>query len=191
MEEFLDIGMQFRREGDRRRRAACGSCRENDGLHSVVELIADRDSPQGTWTLAGGTVHHLAFNTGNEDNQIALKARLEGHGLYRRVANRRTGCTSSRCTCAVARRGAVRAGLDRAGRLGQGRTRRCHRQVAGLPAVVRGPPAEMEAGPGSRRTSDAGGRGHPDPWGRRRTGQGCCASLSTVAARRPRIWRRR
>ena len=30
--------------------------------------------------LAGGTVHHLAFNTGTEDNQIALKARLEGMG---------------------------------------------------------------------------------------------------------------
>jgi glyoxalase family protein len=79
MEEFLDIGMQFRREaGD-----SSGSMwivPENNGLHSVVEILVDRDSPQGTWTLAGGTVHHLAFNTGNEENQIALKARLEGMG---------------------------------------------------------------------------------------------------------------
>jgi len=79
MEEFLEIGMQFRREGE----DAKGSMwivPQNDGLRSVIELVTDRDSPQGTWTLAGGTVHHLAFNTGNEDNQIALKARLEGMG---------------------------------------------------------------------------------------------------------------
>ncbi|MBA4323926.1 MAG: glyoxalase [Rhodobacter sp.] len=79
MEEFLDIGMQFRREGT----DANGSMwivPQNDGLRSVIEIITDRDSPQGTWTLAGGTVHHLAFNTGNEENQIALKARLEGMG---------------------------------------------------------------------------------------------------------------
>ncbi len=79
MEEFLDIGMQFRREGT----DPGGSMwvvPQNDGLRSVIEIIVDRESPQGTWTLAGGTVHHLAFNTGNEDNQIALKARLEGMG---------------------------------------------------------------------------------------------------------------
>ena len=79
MEEFLDIGMQFRREA----KEDLGSMYvvpEQNGLHSVVEVLLDRDSPQGTWTLAGGTVHHLAFNTGNEENQFALKARLEGMG---------------------------------------------------------------------------------------------------------------
>ena len=29
----------------------------------------------------GGTIHHLALNTGTEENQIALKARLEGMGF--------------------------------------------------------------------------------------------------------------
>jgi glyoxalase family protein len=79
MEEFLDIGMQFRREGTDPN-GSMWVVPQNDGLRSVIELVTDRDSPQGTWTLAGGTVHHLAFNTGNEDNQIALKARLEGMG---------------------------------------------------------------------------------------------------------------
>jgi glyoxalase family protein len=79
MEEFLDIGMQFRREGTDPN-GSMWIVPQNDGLRSVIELITDRDSPQGTWTLAGGTVHHLAFNTGNEENQIALKARLEGMG---------------------------------------------------------------------------------------------------------------
>lgn len=79
MEEFLDIGMQFRREGTDPN-GSMWIVPQNDGLRSVIELVTDRDSPQGTWTLAGGTVHHLAFNTGNEENQIALKARLEGMG---------------------------------------------------------------------------------------------------------------
>lgn len=79
MEEFLDIGMQFRREGTAGH-DSMWIVPENNGLHSVVEVLADRDSPQGTWTLAGGTIHHLAFNTGTEANQIALKARLEGMG---------------------------------------------------------------------------------------------------------------
>lgn len=29
---------------------------EMNGLCSVIEVVTDRDSPQGTWTLAGGTV---------------------------------------------------------------------------------------------------------------------------------------
>jgi glyoxalase family protein len=79
MEEFLDGGMQFRREASDDR-GSLWIVPENNGLQSAVELVIDRDSPQGTWTLAGGTIHHLAFNTGNEENQIALKARLEGMG---------------------------------------------------------------------------------------------------------------
>lgn len=79
MEEFLDIGMQFAREGS----DDAGSLwmvPSANGRTAALELIRDRDSAQGTWTLAGGTVHHLAFDTGNEENQIALKARLEGMG---------------------------------------------------------------------------------------------------------------
>lgn len=79
MEEFLDGGMQFAREGS----DANGSLwmvPEASGRSAALEIIVDRESAQGTWTLAGGTVHHLAFNTGNEENQIALKARLEGMG---------------------------------------------------------------------------------------------------------------
>ena len=79
MEEFLEVGMQFTREaGDDR--GSMWVVPENEGLHSVIEITVDRESPQGTWTLAGGTIHHLAFNTGDEENQYALKARLEGMG---------------------------------------------------------------------------------------------------------------
>jgi glyoxalase family protein len=79
MEEFLEGGMQFTRLGKDGGNSSW-AVPDNMGPNSVVEVLTDRDSPQGTWTLAGGTVHHLAFNTGNEENQIALKARLEGMG---------------------------------------------------------------------------------------------------------------
>jgi glyoxalase family protein len=79
MDEFLDIGMQFNREAKTDEGLMFG-VPDNLGPHSVVEVIVDRDSPQGTWTLAGGTIHHFAFNTSNEENQYALKARLEGMG---------------------------------------------------------------------------------------------------------------
>jgi glyoxalase family protein len=79
MEEFLEGAMEFRqaaKDGD----GSMWIVPQNDGLTSVIEVVSDRDSPQGTWTLAGGTIHHLAFNTVDEANQIALKARLEGMG---------------------------------------------------------------------------------------------------------------
>jgi glyoxalase family protein len=44
-------------------------------------VIVDRDSRQGTWTLAGGTIHHIALNTGDEDNQLKLRAHIEGLGF--------------------------------------------------------------------------------------------------------------
>lgn len=79
MEEFLDGAMGFAGEG----RDDAGSMwvvPEASGVTSVIEVVIDRDSPQGTWTLAGGTIHHLAFNTIDEERQYALKARLEGMG---------------------------------------------------------------------------------------------------------------
>jgi glyoxalase family protein len=79
MEEFLEGGMEFRREGGDDQ-GSLWIVPEASGLHSAIEILVDRDSPQGTWTLAGGTIHHLAFNTGDEENQIRLKARLEGMG---------------------------------------------------------------------------------------------------------------
>lgn len=31
--------------------------------------------------MAGGTIHHLALNTGNEENQMSLRAHIEGPGF--------------------------------------------------------------------------------------------------------------
>ncbi len=79
MEEFLEGAMGFA-PAAKSTEGSMWYVPENKGLHSVIEVITDRESPQGTWTLSGGTIHHLAFNTMDEDNQIALKARLEGMG---------------------------------------------------------------------------------------------------------------
>jgi glyoxalase family protein len=79
MDEFLEVAMQFTREA-KTDEGLMFAVPGEDGIRSVVEVIPDTTSPQGTWTLAGGTIHHLAFNTGNEENQYALKARLEGMG---------------------------------------------------------------------------------------------------------------
>lgn len=80
MDEFLIGGMNLVPEGasDEGR---VFSVPDNLGPHSVVEILHDNTSPQGTWMLAGGTIHHMALNTGTEENQIRLKAQLEGMGF--------------------------------------------------------------------------------------------------------------
>lgn len=79
MDDFLTIGMSFESLG------ADGNAMKfatpSTGPGSVVEILHEPDRPQGTWTLSGGTIHHLAFDTKTEENQLALKAHLEGLGF--------------------------------------------------------------------------------------------------------------
>ncbi len=80
MDEFIIGGMGLKQEA-KSSEGLMFSVPDNLGPHSVVEVVEDRTSKQGTWMLAGGTIHHMALNTGTEENQIALKARLEGLGF--------------------------------------------------------------------------------------------------------------
>lgn len=80
MDEFLLHGMNLTLEA-KTDEGLMFSVPDNLGPHSVVEVLEDRTSRQGTWMLAGGTIHHLALNTGTEENQIKLKAQLEGMGF--------------------------------------------------------------------------------------------------------------
>ncbi|WP_187971997.1 VOC family protein [Aquibium microcysteis] len=79
MDDFMSVGMGMEKLGE-------------DGANlkftlpgaeatTAVEVLHEPDTPQGTWTLAGGTIHHLALDTGNEENQLKLKAHLEGLGF--------------------------------------------------------------------------------------------------------------
>lgn len=79
MDDFLTIGMSFEAlggDGD-----ALKFKTPSSGPGSVVEVLHEPNRPQGSWTLSGGTIHHLAFDTVTEENQMALKTHLEGLGF--------------------------------------------------------------------------------------------------------------
>lgn len=80
MDDFLTIGLSLTKEADTDE-GLMFSVPNPGGPSSVVEILHQPTGPQGTWTLAGGTIHHLALNTGNEENQLKLKAHLEGMGF--------------------------------------------------------------------------------------------------------------
>ncbi|MBB3610524.1 VOC family protein [Rhizobium sp. BK602] len=80
MDDFLGVGMSMKKEADSDE-GLMFSVPNAGGPNSMVEVLQESNGPQGTWTLAGGTIHHLALNTGNEENQLKLKAHLEGLGF--------------------------------------------------------------------------------------------------------------
>jgi glyoxalase family protein len=80
MDDFFTIAIPMKKLADNHEGLAF-AVPENNGLTSVVEVLHEPDRPQGTWTLSGGTIHHLALNTGNEENQLKLRAHIEGLGF--------------------------------------------------------------------------------------------------------------
>lgn len=80
MDDFLTIALPMKKEADSSEGVAY-SVPNAGGPQSMVELLEIKDQPQGTWTLAGGTIHHVALNTGNEENQLKLRAHIEGLGF--------------------------------------------------------------------------------------------------------------
>lgn len=80
MDDFLAVGLSMTKEADSDE-GLMFSVPNASGPNSMVEVLHEATGPQGTWTLAGGTIHHLALNTGNEENQLKLKAHIEGLGF--------------------------------------------------------------------------------------------------------------
>lgn len=80
MDDFLTIALPLKKEADSDE-GVVFRVPDRDGILQRVEVIVDRESPQGTWTLSGGTIHHLALNTGDEENQLKLRAHIEGLGF--------------------------------------------------------------------------------------------------------------
>ncbi|MTE01968.1 glyoxalase [Paracoccus sp. YIM 132242] len=80
MDDFLTIALPLEKEADSDE-GLVFRVPDASGVVQRVEVIVDRDSNQGTWTLAGGTIHHLALNTGDEENQMTLRAHIEGLGF--------------------------------------------------------------------------------------------------------------
>lgn len=80
MDDFLTVALGMKKEADN----ADGlmfSVPSTGGPTSIVEVLHQPSAPQGTWTLSGGTIHHLALDSGNEENQLKLKAHIEGLGF--------------------------------------------------------------------------------------------------------------
>lgn len=80
MDDFLTIALPMKKIADSHE-GMVYAVPTNDGATSMVEVLHEPNVPQGTWTLAGGTIHHMALNTGNEENQMALRAHIEGLGF--------------------------------------------------------------------------------------------------------------
>jgi len=80
MDDFLTFALPMEKIADNHEGLAF-AVPTNDGAKSIVEVLHEPDVEQGTWTLAGGTIHHIAFNTGDEENQMALRAHIEGLGF--------------------------------------------------------------------------------------------------------------
>jgi glyoxalase family protein len=80
MDDFLTIALPMKKVADSHE-GLVYEVPNADGPASRVELLHEPNVPQGTWTLAGGTIHHLALNTGNEENQMSLRAHIEGLGF--------------------------------------------------------------------------------------------------------------
>ena len=80
MDDFFTIAIPMTKIADNHEGLAF-AVPENNGLTSIVEVLHEPDRPQGTWTLSGGTIHHVALNTINEENQLKLRAHIEGLGF--------------------------------------------------------------------------------------------------------------
>lgn len=80
MDDFLTIALPLKKMADDEDGMAYEVPNPN-GPSSVVEITEIRDEPQGTWTLSGGTIHHFALNTGDEESQLKLRAHIEGLGF--------------------------------------------------------------------------------------------------------------
>lgn len=50
------------------------------GSGTIIDMVTDSDSPQGSWTFAEGIVHHCAFDIDSLDKQEVYKAFVEGQG---------------------------------------------------------------------------------------------------------------
>ncbi|MGR8920960.1 MAG: VOC family protein [Gammaproteobacteria bacterium] len=78
MDEFMQVGWGGTRVTDDGNgvRYALGA----GGTGALVDFLVEPDRKAGTWTVAEGTVHHMAFQIGTHEQQNALKFHLEGLG---------------------------------------------------------------------------------------------------------------
>lgn len=79
MDEFMQLGWGGRRVGGEGAytRYALGAGESG----AFVDFVCEPDRKQGSWTLAGGAIHHMAFQVATHAEQDAVKANLEALGF--------------------------------------------------------------------------------------------------------------
>ena len=78
MDEFMARGWGAQRVADdgRTTRWALGS----GGSGTLIDCVHEPERAQGSWTLAEGVIHHMAFQVATHAEQDAIKGFLEGMG---------------------------------------------------------------------------------------------------------------
>ncbi len=78
MDEFLQLGWGGKRTADEsgRVRYELGE----GGSGALIDFDIEPDRKPGSWTVGEGTIHHMAFQIGNHEQQDQLKFHLEGMG---------------------------------------------------------------------------------------------------------------
>lgn len=80
MDDFMTIALPLEKEADSDE-GLVFRVPDDNGIIQRVEILHEPGEKQGTWTLAGGTIHHMALNTGDEESQMKLRAHIEGLGF--------------------------------------------------------------------------------------------------------------
>ncbi|MCZ4256676.1 VOC family protein [Sulfitobacter sp. G21635-S1] len=80
MDDFMTIALPLEKEADSDE-GLVFRVPDDNGIIQRVEVLHEPNEKQGTWTLAGGTIHHMALNTGDEESQMKLRAHIEGLGF--------------------------------------------------------------------------------------------------------------
>jgi glyoxalase family protein len=76
---FMQLGWGARRVGEDSNVVRYGVGAGGSG--AIVDIVAEPQRQPGSWTFGEGFVHHMAFQVPGFDQQLALKAHLEGMGF--------------------------------------------------------------------------------------------------------------
>lgn len=79
MDEFMQLGWGGRHVATDGAHTRYAIGRGDSG--ALVDFVTEPTRKQGSWTLGGGAIHHMAFQVATHAEQNALKAALEGLGF--------------------------------------------------------------------------------------------------------------
>jgi len=102
----------------------------------MVEVFLHEPCAAAHWTLAGGTIHHLALNTATERTSFA-SASYRRAGVHGYLRHKKTRNYFKSAYVRFARGACFRAGMDCAEGGPGTKTRRCHRSTLVFPPCLK------------------------------------------------------